>query len=140
LSARSPTSAQPGNACGIFKPFHHDLWDYDLTTAPKLLTVQHNGKPVDIVAQATKFGFLFVLNRVTGEPLWAIEERPVPKRRHARRGIVAHQPFPTKPPPYCAAEVHPRGDQSVPRSGRDRAPAQDPARRAQRWRLHAPSA
>src|SRR5258708_2986296 len=62
-----------------FQRVHHDLWDYDPATGPKLLTVRHNGKMVDIVAQATKSGFVFVFGRVTGERLWPIEERPVPK-------------------------------------------------------------
>ena len=58
---------------------HHDLWDYDLVAAPKLLTVRHAGRMVDIVAQASKTGMLYVFDRVTGAPLWPIEERPVPK-------------------------------------------------------------
>ena len=80
---------------------HHDLWDYDPTTAPKLLTVRHNGKSVDIVAQATKFGFLYVFNRVTGEPLWPIEERPVPQSDVPGEQSWPTQPFPTKPPPFA---------------------------------------
>src|SRR6202035_742779 len=83
-----------------FQLVHHDLWDYDPTTAPKLLTVKHDGKSVDIVAQATKFGFLYVFNRVTGEPLWPIEERPVPKSDVPGEEAFATQPFPTKPPPF----------------------------------------
>jgi quinoprotein glucose dehydrogenase len=63
---------------------HHDLWDYDPNTAPKLLTVKHEGKSVDIVAQPTKFGLLYVFNRVTGEPLWPIAERPVPQFGRSR--------------------------------------------------------
>jgi quinoprotein glucose dehydrogenase len=83
-----------------FQAVHHDLWDYDLTTGPKLLTVRHNGKMVDVVAQATKFGFLYVFNRVTGEPLWPIEERPVPKSDVPGEEAFPTQPFPTKPPPF----------------------------------------
>ena len=71
--------ARTGKRLWHFQFVHHDLWDYDLPAAPKLLTVEHNGKKVDAVAQPTKMGFLFVFNRVTGEPLWPIEERPVPK-------------------------------------------------------------
>ena len=84
-----------------FQFVHHDLWDYDPVTAPKLLTVQHNGKPVDIVAQPTKFGFLYVFNRVTGEPLWPIEERPVPKTDMPGEQSWPTQPFPTKPAPFA---------------------------------------
>jgi quinoprotein glucose dehydrogenase len=76
---------------------HHDLWDYDLPTAPKLLTVRHNGQNVDVVAQPTKHGFLFVFNRKTGEPLWPIEERPVPQSDVPGEYSSATQPFPTKP-------------------------------------------
>ena len=58
---------------------HHDLWDYDLPQAPKLLTLRQNGRNVDVVAQATKFGFIFVFERKTGKPIFPIEERPVPQ-------------------------------------------------------------
>jgi quinoprotein glucose dehydrogenase len=77
------------------------LWDYDLATAPKLLTVRHNDKMIDIVAQATKFGLLYVFDRVTGQPLWPIEERPVPKSDVPGEESWPTQPFPTKPPPYA---------------------------------------
>lgn len=80
---------------------HHDLWDYDLPVAPKLLTVKHNGRNVEAVAQATKFGFLFVFDRVTGEPLWPIEERPVPQSDVPGEWSSPTQPFPTKPPAYA---------------------------------------
>ncbi len=80
---------------------HHDLWDYDLPVAPKLLTVKHNGKNVDVVAQATKFGFLFVFDRVTGEPLWPIEERAVPQSDVPGEWSSPTQPFPTKPPAFA---------------------------------------
>jgi quinoprotein glucose dehydrogenase len=84
-----------------FQVVHHDLWDYDPTTAPKLLTVRHDDKPVDIVALPTKFGLLYVFNRVTGEPLWPIEERPVPKSDVPGEESWPTQPFPTKPPPFA---------------------------------------
>jgi hypothetical protein len=71
--------ARTGKRLWHFQSVHHDLWDYDLVNGPKLLTVRRNGKPVDVVAQATKTGFVYVFNRVTGEPLWPVEERPVPK-------------------------------------------------------------
>ena len=84
-----------------FQTVHHDLWDYDLPQAPKLLTVTHNGRQVDVVAQATKHGFLFVFDRVTGEPLWPIEERPVPKSDVEGEHAWPTQPFPTAPPPFA---------------------------------------
>ncbi len=92
--------ARTGKRLWHFQVVHHDLWDYDLTTGPKLLTVRHNGKMLDVVAQATKFGFLYVFNRVTGEPIWPIEERPVPKSDVPGEAAFPTQPFPTKPPPF----------------------------------------
>jgi quinoprotein glucose dehydrogenase len=93
--------ARTGKRLWHFQTIHHDIWDYDLTTAPKLLTVRHKGKPVDVVAQATKFGLLFVFNRVTGEPLWPIEERPVPKSDVPGEESWPTQPFPTHVPPFA---------------------------------------
>ena len=92
--------ARTGKRIWHFQTVHHDLWDYDLVTGPKLLTVRHNGKMVDIVAQPGKTGFLYVFNRVTGEPLWPIEERPVPKSDVPGEQSWPTQPFPTKPPPF----------------------------------------
>jgi quinoprotein glucose dehydrogenase len=93
--------ARTGKRLWHFQLVHHDLWDYDPTAAPKLLTVQHDGKPVDIVAEPTKFGFVYVFNRVTGAPLWPIEERPVPKSDVPGEESWPTQPFPTKPPPFA---------------------------------------
>src|ERR1700722_9252790 len=84
-----------------FQLIHHDLWDYDLPVVPNLLTVKHDGKNVDIVAQATKFGFLYVFDRVTGTPLWPIEERPVPKSDMPNEVSWPTQPVPTAPPPFA---------------------------------------
>ena len=63
--------------------------------------LEHNGKNVDAVAQPTKQGFLFVFDRVTGEPIWPIEERPVPKSDVPGEESSPTQPFPTKPPPFA---------------------------------------
>ncbi len=84
-----------------FQMVHHDLWDYDLPTAPKLLTVKHDGKNVDVVAQPTKFGFLYVFERETGKPLWPIEERKVPQSDVPGEFSSPTQPFPTKPPAFA---------------------------------------
>ena len=92
--------ARTGKRLWHFQTIHHDLWDYDLATAPKLLTVKHDGKNVDIVAQPSKHGFVFVFDRVTGEPLWPIEERPVPKSDVPGEQASPTQPFPTAPPPF----------------------------------------
>jgi quinoprotein glucose dehydrogenase len=83
-----------------FQTVHHDLWDYDNTSAPQLVTVRHNGRRVDVVAHAGKTGFLYVLDRVTGKPLWPIEERPVPQSDVPGERSWPTQPFPTKPPPF----------------------------------------
>ena len=93
--------ARTGKRLWHFQAVHHDLWDYDLVTGPKLLTIKHNGKSVDIVAQATKFGLLYVFDRVTGKPIWPIEEKPVPESDVPGEESSPTQPFPTKPPPFA---------------------------------------
>jgi len=93
--------ARTGKRLWHFQMVHHDIWDYDDATAPKLLTVRHEGKSVDIVAQVSKQGFVWVFNRVTGEPLWPIEERPVPRSDMPREQTWPTQPFPSKPPPFA---------------------------------------
>jgi quinoprotein glucose dehydrogenase len=80
---------------------HHDLWDYDLPQAPKLLTIRQNNQNVDIVAQATKHGFLFVFERKSGRPIWPIEERKVPQSDVPGEWSSATQPYPTKPAPFA---------------------------------------
>jgi quinoprotein glucose dehydrogenase len=80
---------------------HHDIWDYDDATAPKLLKVRHDGKTVDAVAQVSKQGFVWVFDRVSGAPLWPIEERPVPKTDMPGEENWPTQPFPSKPPPFA---------------------------------------
>ena len=92
--------ARTGKRIWHFQTVHHDLWDYDLTAAPQLITVQHDGKAVDAVAVAAKTGFLYVLDRVTGKPLWPIEERPVPKSEMPNEESSPTQPFPTVVPPF----------------------------------------
>jgi quinoprotein glucose dehydrogenase len=93
--------ARTGKRRWHFQTVHHDLWDYDLAAAPKLLTVRHRGRSVDIVAQAGKTGFLYVFDRVTGTPLWPIEERPVPRSDVPGETSAATQPFPSWPPPFA---------------------------------------
>jgi quinoprotein glucose dehydrogenase len=92
--------ARTGKRLWHFQTVHHDIWDMTPTSAPQLVTVTHNGKKVDVVAVATKIGFLYVFNRVTGEPLWPIEERPVPKSDTPGEQVWPTQPFPTKPPAF----------------------------------------
>ena len=92
-------NASTGERIWHFQIVHHDLLDKDLPCPPVLLTVNHGGKRIDAVAQGTKHGLLFVFNRVTGEPLWPIEERPVPASDLRGEQAWPTQPFPTKPPP-----------------------------------------
>ena len=94
--------ARTGERIWHFQTLHHDIWDYDLVTGPKLLTVEHEGKMVDVVAQPGKTGFLYVFNRETGEPLWPIEERPVPKTDVPGEQSWPTQPVPTHLPPFGA--------------------------------------
>ena len=83
-----------------FQMVHHDIWNYDTPTAPVLLDVTQNGQTIPAVAQVTKQAFTYVFNRETGEPLWPIEERPVPQSMVPGEQLSATQPFPTKPAPY----------------------------------------
>jgi len=92
-------NARTGERIWHFQIVHHDLLDKDLPCPPVLLTVNHGGKKVDAVAQGTKHGLLFVFDRVTGEPLWPIEERPVPQSTLVGEQAWPTQPFPTKPEP-----------------------------------------
>src|SRR6266567_3118898 len=93
--------ARTGKRLWHFQMVHHDIWDYDDATAPKPLTVRHDGKTIDAVAQVSKQGFVWVFDRVTGAPLWPIEERPVPRTDMPGEETWPTQPFPTKPPPYA---------------------------------------
>jgi quinoprotein glucose dehydrogenase len=93
--------ARSGKLIWYYQLIHHDLWDYDATAAPQLLEVQHDGQSVPIIAEATKQGFVYVLNRVTGKPLWPIEERPVAKSSMPDEHSWPTQPFPTVPPPFA---------------------------------------
>jgi quinoprotein glucose dehydrogenase len=99
--------ARTGKYLWHFQAVHHDLFDYDLTTSPKLLTVKHDGKMVDIVAAAGKNGFLYVLDRATGKPIWPMVERPVPQSDMPGEHSWPTQPFPTAPPPFAAQSFTP---------------------------------
>ncbi|MGA2984220.1 MAG: pyrroloquinoline quinone-dependent dehydrogenase [Terriglobia bacterium] len=93
--------ANTGKLVWYYQIVHHDLWDYDLPAQPVLVTVRRNGKLVPGVAQVTKMGMMFLFNRVTGEPLFPIEERKVPASEIAGEETWPTQPFPLKPPPYA---------------------------------------
>ncbi|MGE3509600.1 MAG: PQQ-binding-like beta-propeller repeat protein, partial [Vicinamibacterales bacterium] len=80
---------------------HHDVWDYDLPAAPILGDITVDGRRVKAVVQLTKHGFAFVFDRVTGTPVWPIEERPVPQSTVPGERTSPTQPIPTKPPPFA---------------------------------------
>ena len=90
--------ARTGKRLWHFQSVHHELLGLDNNSAPQLLTIKRDGKSVDVVAMAGKTGFLYVFDRVTGKPVWPIEERPVPKKRDGGRADVAHAAVPDKSP------------------------------------------
>jgi quinoprotein glucose dehydrogenase len=92
--------ARTGKRLWHFQIVHHDLWDYDPSAAPQLTTIRHNGRNRDVVVVTAKTPWLYVLDRVTGEPIWPIEERPVPKSGMEGEQSWPTQPIPTSPPPY----------------------------------------
>jgi quinoprotein glucose dehydrogenase len=108
-----------------FQAVHHDVWDYDMAAAPQLITVDHDGKKIDAVALAGKTCFLYVLNRVTGEPIWPIVEQKVPRGDMSDEKLWPTQPFPTAPPPFCkqqftAADINPYLSQAQQKALADR--------------------
>jgi quinoprotein glucose dehydrogenase len=93
--------AATGKRLWHFQTVHHDIWDRDLPAPPNVVTVKHDGKTIDAVAQITKSGFVFLFDRVTGKPLFPIEERAVPASTLNGEQAWPTQPFPTKPEPYA---------------------------------------
>ena len=91
---------QTGKRKWHFQFVHHGIWDHDLPCAPILANITVNGRAIKAVAQPSKQAWLYVLNRETGEPVWPIEERPVPKGDVPGEWYAPTQPFPTKPPAY----------------------------------------
>lgn len=94
-------NAKTGERIWHFQFVHHDIWDRDLPAPPNLLTVEHNGKRIDAVAQITKSGHVFVFNRTTGEPLFPIHETPTPPSTLAGEFAWTNQPLPTIPAPFA---------------------------------------
>src|SRR6185312_11568882 len=88
-----------------FQVAHHPIWDYDLSSAPLLADITVNGKAIKAVALPSKEAFLYVFDRVTGQPVWPIEERPVPQGDVPGEKTSPTQPFPTKPPAYARQSV-----------------------------------
>jgi quinoprotein glucose dehydrogenase len=91
---------ETGKRLWHFQFVHHPIWDYDVPCAPILADITVDGRRIKAVAQPTKQGFLFVFDRVTGKPVWPIEERPVEKGTLPSETYSPTQPFPTKPPPF----------------------------------------
>jgi quinoprotein glucose dehydrogenase len=83
-----------------YQTVHHDIWDYDLPAAPNLMNITVDQQPVKAIAQVSKQGFVYVLDRRTGEPIWPIVETPVPQSVVPGEQTSLTQPIPTKPPPF----------------------------------------
>jgi quinoprotein glucose dehydrogenase len=92
--------AKTGKRIWYFQLVHHDMWDYDTASPPTLMNVTVDGRPVRAVAQASKQGFLYVFDRVTGKPVWPIEEKPVARGDTPGEWYSPTQPVPTRPAPY----------------------------------------
>ena len=92
--------ANTGKRVWHYQTVHHGLWDYDLPAPPSLITIRPGGRTVDAVALVTKQGFVFTFDRVTGEPVWPIEEQPVPPSDVPGEQAWPTQPFPTRPAPF----------------------------------------
>lgn len=110
--------AETGKRIWHFQTVHHDVWDYDIPCQPTLVTVRHKGRNVDIVAQVSKTGWVYMLDRATGKPLYPIEERPVPASKVPGEKTYPTQPFVTAPPAFSRqgiseADLTPAGKEAV---------------------------
>jgi len=93
--------ALSGKLLWYYQLVHHDIWDYDVAAPPALVQVKRGGKTIPAVAQTTKMGLLFILDRLTGQPVFGVEERPVPSSDTPGEQSWPTQPFPLKPPPLA---------------------------------------
>jgi glucose dehydrogenase len=94
-------NARTGKRLWHFQTVHHDIWDLDNNSAPQLITIRRDGRTIDAVAMASKTGYLYVFDRVTGEAVWPIVERPVPQKTEVPgEALWPTQPIPTSPPPF----------------------------------------
>jgi quinoprotein glucose dehydrogenase len=94
-------NADTGKRLWHFQAVHHDIWDRDLPSPPILVSIKRHGKEIPAVAQTTKQGYLYLFNRLTGDPLFPIEDRPYPKSTTPGEVASTHQPFPLKPEPFA---------------------------------------
>ena len=92
--------AETGKRIWHFQTVHHGIWDYDIGSAPNLMDLEIDGRPMKVVAQVSKTAFTYVFDRATGEPIWPIEERAVPQSTVPGEKTALTQPHPTKPPPF----------------------------------------
>lgn len=99
--------AKTGEMAWGFQLVHHDLWDYDTASPPLLATLSHDGKQTSVVIQGNKTGFLYVLNRDTGKPIFPVEERRVPQSDVPGEYTSSTQPFPLAPPPLAPQNLSP---------------------------------
>lgn len=97
--------ARTGKRVWHFQAIRHDVWDYDFPAAPNLVTVTRNGRQIPAVSQITKYGFVYLFDRKTGEPLFPIELRKVPPSAVEGEKLSEVQPFPVKPPPYARQKL-----------------------------------
>jgi glucose dehydrogenase len=102
--------AETGKLKWFFQAVHHDLWDFDLPPAPGLVDVVINGKKTPILAQTGKVGYMYILNRVTGEPIFGIKETPVPQSTVPGEHSAPTQPIPVKPPEIAKHSFNPATD------------------------------
>jgi len=93
-------NARTGKYIWHFQGIHHDVWDFDFPAAPSLVTVTRDSQKVEAVAQITETGYVYVLDRKTGKPLFPVKERPVPASKLDGEQLSTKQPYPTKPPPF----------------------------------------
>lgn len=105
--------ARTGRRLWHFQTVHHDIWDLDNNSAPQLITLRRDGRAIDAVAMASKTGYLYVFDRVSGKPIWPIVEQPVPQGSTVPGEVLSPtQPIPTAPPPFSrqrftAADINP---------------------------------
>ena len=93
--------AETGQGAWHFQAVHHGVWDYDFPAAPTLIDITVDGRAIKAIAQVSKQGFTYVFDRITGDPVWPIEERPVETDSDLEGEVLSPtQPFPTKPPPF----------------------------------------
>ena len=92
--------ARTGERIWHFQAVHHGVWDYDFPTRPILADITVDGRPIKAIIQVSKQAFTYVFDRATGEPVWPIEERPVPRSTVPGERTAPTQPFPTRPPPF----------------------------------------